>query len=261
MNFCTLASSSSGNCTLVSHGDTYILIDAGISMRRTVKALGGLDIKPEQLSGILVTHEHSDHICGLKMLLKYYDIPVYTSRIIGDDLCAVIPEIEKNLCIFNPSESFELGQVGVRSYHTPHDVPESLGYRLEAGGRTLAFATDLGIVTQEVYDGIKGADAAIVEANHDVEMLRTGPYPYHLKARILSEHGHLSNDLSGELCSALAEGGTRKIVLAHLSKKNNTPQIAYHTVSDALYEKGAQEAGDVLLAVAPADQPGKLYTV
>jgi phosphoribosyl 1,2-cyclic phosphodiesterase len=136
-----------------------------------------------------------------------------------------------------------------------------VGYRITDGKSVFAYATDLGTVTQEVYANIQGADAIVAEANHDLEMLKNGPYPYPLKKRILSDHGHLSNALSGKLCAALGESGTKKILLAHLSKHNNTPELAYHTVSETMESKGVGVGRDVTLHVAPADWASALYTV
>jgi len=148
--------------------------------------------------------------------------------------------------------------MGVTSLRTPHDTPESVGYRLTAAGKTLAFATDCGCLTRELVEGTAGADIAVIEANHDVEMLINGSYPEYLKRRILSQRGHLSNDDCGRLAVILGQGGTRRLVLAHLSRENNTPQAALRTVSDALRQAGAQP-GDVEVGLAPPDDPGALY--
>lgn len=261
MKFCTLASSSSGNSTLVSAGKTNILIDAGISMRRITAALGQLGLCPTDLTGILVTHEHTDHVCGLKMLTKHYGIPVYTGRVVAEDLVQMLPELADVITPFTAGVDFALGDLEIHSFHTPHDVPESVGYRITDGKSVFAYATDLGTVTQEVYANIQGADAIVAEANHDLEMLKNGPYPYPLKKRILSDHGHLSNALSGKFCAALGESGTKKILLAHLSKHNNTPELAYHTVSETMESKGVGVGRDVTLHVAPADWASALYTV
>ena len=257
MRIRTLASASAGNCTVVSQGDTHILIDCGISMCRIRAALRELDLTPEDLSGIVMTHEHSDHTCGLRMMTKYYRIPVFASRITGEDLCRAAPELCEHVTLFEAGSCLCVGELAVTSFRTLHDTPESVGYRIEGGGKTLAFATDLGCVTGEVLRGISGADLAILEANHDVEMLRTGPYPYPLKQRILSDHGHLSNDDAAGLARAAAQAGARQIVLAHLSEENNTPRLARETVSAALRELGA----DVCLAVAPARCAGEVYII
>ena len=257
MRIRTLASSSSGNCTLVSQDDTHILIDCGISMRRVTEALRALDLTPGDLSGIVMTHAHADHICGLKMMAKYHAARVFATRITGEILCEATPELEKCMTLFDASGAIRIGPLEIRSFRTMHDAPESVGYRIEGGGKSLLFATDLGCVTREVAEAARGVDMAVIEANHDVELLRTGPYPYPLKRRILSDRGHLSNDASAALARAIADGGARRIVLAHLSEQNNMPRLARDTVSAALRELGAETE----LAVAPARCAGEVYII
>jgi phosphoribosyl 1,2-cyclic phosphodiesterase len=160
---------------------------------------------------------------------------------------------------FEAGTEFVLGEISVTSFLTPHDTPESVGYRFFDGKRSLVFVTDIGCVTRTVLDAVLGADMAVIEANHDLVMLKNGPYPAYLKRRILSEHGHLSNDDSGRLATRLAETGTRRIVLAHLSKENNTPRLAFDTVGGALKSRGAVVGGDVELETAPADTMGRIY--
>ena len=260
MQICTLASSSSGNCCLVSNGDTHVLIDAGISMRRITKSLADLGLCPRDLAGILVTHEHSDHISGIKMMVKYHSVPIMVSKGVGSELCKIVPETQQHLKVFEVGKCFQLGSIEVNSFYTPHDTPESVGYRLCGDNKTISFATDIGCVTREIFDMVSGSDVAVIEANHDVQMLKNGAYPVFLKRRILSDHGHLSNDDSGTLAVRIAEAGTRKIILAHLSRENNTPRIAYDTVSCAFKEAGAVVGGDVELSVAPASEMGNTYT-
>lgn len=258
MKLCTLASSSSGNCALVSHGRTHVLIDAGISLRRITKSLKALEVSPKELTAVLVTHEHTDHISGLRMLTKHHFVPIFAPEKVAQALLRAMPEAEPLIRRILPGAGFELGEMGVTSFRTPHDTPESVGYRLTAAGKTLAFATDCGCLTRELVEGTAGADIAVIEANHDVEMLINGSYPEYLKRRILSQRGHLSNDDCGRLAVILGQGGTRRLVLAHLSRENNTPQAALRTVSDALRQAGAQP-GDVEVGLAPPDDPGALY--
>ena len=261
LELCTLASGSSGNCLLVSDGHTHILVDAGISARRITKSLRELGLDPRELSGILITHEHSDHISGLATLTKQLSLPVYTSRGTALQLCYRIAFLEDVIHTFRPGESFDVGGLGVESFPTPHDTVESVGYAVTGCGRKAAVATDLGYVTQEVWDGVQGADLLVAEANHEVEWVQSGPYPYFLKQRILGERGHLSNDAGAALaCSAVA-GGAHTVVLAHLSAENNTPARAYDTVCAALERAGAAVGGDVVLEVAPRSELGKRYAV
>ena len=261
MKICTLASSSSGNCTLVSQGSTHILIDAGISLRRITASLRQFGISPDELQGVLITHEHSDHISGIKMLVKYHKIPVLAPLGVAEALCGTLPEARDAITWFQAGTEFVLGEIAVRSFLTPHDTPESVGYRFDTDRSSLVFATDTGCVTQTILDAALGAHMAVIEANHDIRMLKCGSYPMYLKRRILSERGHLSNDDSGRLAVRLAASGTRKIVLAHLSRENNTPRLAYDTVGGALQREGAAVGVDIELETAPADCLGRVYIV
>lgn len=261
MKICTLASSSSGNCTIVSNGQTHILIDAGISLRRITKCLGSLGLSPGDLTGVLVTHEHSDHINGLKMLIKYHKTPVFAPAGAGKGLCQALPESSGCLSFFQAGSELVFGDLTVKSFKTPHDTPESVGYRFDSGQSVFVFATDLGCVTPAILEAVRGADMALIEANHDVDMLKNGMYPYYLKRRILSERGHLSNKDSGYLAARLTESGTKRIVLAHLSKENNTPALARDTVCSSLTCIGAVAGRDMELAVAPADELGDMYII
>lgn len=259
MKICTLASSSSGNCALISQGSTHLLVDAGISLRRITASLRNFGLSPDDLQGVLITHEHSDHISGIRMLVKHHRIPIYAPLGVAESLCGIVPEVRDSISWFYAGTEFILGEIAVRSFLTPHDTPESVGYRFETDKSSLVFVTDIGCVTPLVLETALGANMAVIEANHDIRMLKTGSYPPHLKRRILSERGHLSNDDCGALASRLAASGTKKIVLAHLSKENNTPSLAWRTVGDALERQGAVIGCDLELDTAPADTTGKLY--
>ena len=233
MKLNVFASGSGGNCLCLSSGGCHILIDAGISMRRTESALLTMGLEPNDISGVLITHEHSDHISGLKMLIKHYELPVYAPHTIANRLRGMLPEIEPCLHIIPVGQAFGLGSFLVRAFHTPHDTDESVGYRVEGGG-SFALATDMGHVTQEVLEALTGADTVLIEANHDVAMLSYGNYPIYLKRRILSGRGHLSNDSCAKLAHYLCEHGTRQIILGHLSRENNRPDLALSAVRSQL---------------------------
>lgn len=253
----TLASGSSGNCLLLSAGDTHILVDAGISCRRICKSLGALGVAPSSLSGVLITHEHSDHISGLATLTKQFALPVYTSPGTGRQLCYRIAALEDLLHTCAPGGSFTVGGLDVETFPTLHDAAEPMGYAISDGSRKAAVVTDLGVVTEAVSAGMCGADLVVVEANHDVECVQSGPYPYYLKARILGDHGHLSNEAGGALAKSAVAGGAHTVVLAHLSAENNTPERARIAVGAAL----AACDRPVNLAVAPRSEAGPTYTV
>lgn len=249
MHIVTFASGSSGNCTLVRYEQTNILIDAGISMKRIRANLACLGLVPGDIDGVLITHEHSDHVSGLKTMTRQYRIPIYAPRTVANHLRWSVPEVTECLSDFTAGTAFELGSVLVDSFHTSHDTPESVGYRL-TGDIRFALCTDLGCVTDEVYRGIEGASAVIIESNHDEEMLRYGPYPAYLKRRILSDSGHLSNSCCSGVMPDLVRSGARRLVLGHLSRENNTPEAARQAVLDSLTGAGLNPGIDFLLSVA-----------
>ena len=246
MRITVFASGSSGNCLLVESGNTRLLIDAGISVRRITKSLSHLCLTWRDIDGVLITHEHSDHISGLKMLLKYYALPLYAPHTVAARLCGMLPDAVDCMHVIPVGESFRVGSLQVRAFHTPHDTDESVGYRVEGEG-CFAMATDMGHVSQEVVEGLLGADIALIESNHDLEMLRNGGYPFYLKRRILSARGHLSNADCALLARQLAESGTGEIVLGHLSRENNRPELALRETAAAL------EGLETRLCCAPAD--------
>ncbi len=247
MRICTFASGSRGNCTLVSVNGRNFLIDAGISMRRICTGLSAFSLKPQDISAVLITHHHSDHISGLGMLTKHYEVPVYAPRSTARHLLMSMNCPAHMLSVLPVGQSLVFDDVKVSSFATSHDTEESVGYRIE-GSCTFALATDTGVVTDDIFVGLRGADAVIIESNHDVDMLRYGNYPYSLKQRILSPRGHLSNDSCAELAALLAARGTEYIILGHLSRENNTPAKAFSTVSSAL------EGSSAKLYVAPESE-------
>lgn len=259
MEICTLASGSSGNCTLLRSGDTAVLIDAGISLRRIKTALSELGLHIEDVAGVVITHEHSDHIAALKMLARYTSVPIFVPSGAAPGIRAAVPETEESLALFTAGEDIVIGQFVIKSFRTPHDAPESVGYRFEDGESTFALCTDLGCVTRTVFDGVTGADTVIIEANHDEDMLKNGRYPAYLKRRILSDSGHLSNAASGEFAAALAETGTRRIILGHLSHENNLPGLALRAVGSALSAAGFCPGRDIELYAAPRSTMGDVY--
>ncbi|MGI6173285.1 MAG: MBL fold metallo-hydrolase [Christensenellales bacterium] len=238
-----LFSGSKGNATLLSLRGTRLLIDAGVSCRSLVARLAEANVAPETLSAVLVTHEHTDHIKGVGTFSRRYDLPVFategTWNAMRDYLGDIAPE---NVRVIRAGEDFYIDRVGVLPFEIPHDAAEPVGYALASGGAKLCVATDLGCVRDSWVRQIEGADAVLLEANHDVEMLKCGRYPFALKRRILGRHGHLSNVDAGSVAARLAENGVRRIILGHLSEENNFPELAFRTVQDALDDAGAAEA-------------------
>ena len=222
----TLASGSSGNCTVVSDGRVHILIDAGISARRICCGLRELGIEPQELAAILVTHEHSDHISGLPVLCKQLNVELYATEPTARQICCRTAVPEERFRVFEPGDRFLLGGLTVGSFATSHDCACPVGYSVTDGERKLTLCTDTGVVTRQVLEGVRGAHLLIGEFNYDPDMLRAGPYPPYLKERILSDRGHLPNETGAKLAAWAAGQGTEKVVLAHLSKENNLPGMA-----------------------------------
>ncbi|HBI64873.1 MAG TPA: hypothetical protein DDX51_07150 [Clostridiales bacterium] len=241
----SVASGSSGNCAVWRAGSTSLLIDLGVSVRALGSALREIDMKIEDLSAVLLTHEHADHIKGLATFVKKYDIPVYATFGTAAAILQKLPQAEKNLCLFAGGEQFEIGGLSVRSMPIPHDAAEPVAYRIDGGGHQLGYVTDVGFLPERIQDAICGCDTVVLESNHDVEMLRTGPYPMYLKQRIRGKYGHLSNEDCARGAVAAAQAGTKHVVLAHLSDKNNSPLTALRCTQQAL------DGMDCELYVAP----------
>ena len=247
MRIVTFASGSTGNCYLVSDGGVNVLIDAGISARRIVQGLGVLGLAPQDVCGVLITHEHSDHISGLPVLVKRTGMRIFAPSELGEVLKRVKPELSESIDYIPPDGGLCVGDVRITAFPTPHDASASFGYRIE-GSEVFAFATDTGHISDELLQGLQGADTVVIEANHDKVMLKNGPYPPFLKQRVLSKHGHLSNDDCAKLACLLADSGTRQIILGHLSQQNNTPEAAETAVSEALSGR------NVKIYTAPANK-------
>lgn len=250
--FCPLFSGSSGNCLYVGNADGGLLIDAGVSARRIEQALLARDIAPSSIRAILVTHEHTDHTAGLRVLQKRYGMPIFCSEGTRNGLLESGAITDKTDC--RPLREAVLDDFEITAFATSHDCRESNGFRIELrDGRSVGIATDLGVVTDAVRDGIVGCDLIHIESNHDVRMLENGSYPYVLKRRILSSHGHLSNEACADELPALLERGTTRIFLGHLSRENNMPALAHATALSVLQAQGAVEYRDFILQVAPPE--------
>ena len=253
--FCTLASGSSGNAALLSDGDTHILIDMGISCRRITQALGQLGISAEELSAVLITHEHTDHIAGLATYVKKYETPIVTTSVTARQLVYRIAGIEPRLRCVEWGETYEVGSVRITILPTSHDCSGSCAFRIETSCGAVGYITDTGYIPGETAGALLGTELLLLESNHDVEMLRSGPYPYHLKQRVLGMKGHLSNEVAATFALDSAKAGTKTIILAHLSAENNTPQVALNTVGRWLEAAGFE--GD--LSVAPRQEISRIF--
>jgi len=252
--FCSLFSGSKGNATLVRFGRTQLLVDAGVSCRALENALREQGVHPGDLRAVLITHEHSDHIRGLPLFAKKYGLSVYASY-------GTWAAMEKQVLLeprqrmeFEPEQDFYIDNVNVLPFLIPHDTPMPVGYCLEALGKKVCFATDLGHTTSAILDRAAGSDVLLLEANHDVELLKKGPYPYALKKRILGKYGHLSNDACAGALERVLPTGVKRVFLGHLSQENNRPALALEAARRTAAALGAEEDGDVFLRLTYQDR-------
>ncbi len=240
MKVCSIASGSSGNCLYIGDKDTNILIDAGISRKKIVDGLGKIGINPRQIDGILITHEHIDHIRGINMMVKMFDIPVYAT---GSTLDYIRTKDQQGVISMNhlyevhPDKCIALKNMEIMPFSISHDAADPVCYTVYSGGHKVGVATDLGIYNEYTVDHLLGSELLVLEANHDISMLEAGRYPYNLKRRILGKKGHLSNDDSGRLLCRLLNKGLKYTFLAHLSKENNYPALAYQAVKCQIWEE------------------------
>lgn len=246
-----LFSGSSGNSYYIGSKDCGILLDIGRSRKQIVDKLADFGISENAVKAIFITHEHIDHVKGLRVFCDKTKVPMFATR-------GTIKSLEKSgdidgkFPVYTMDNGIEVAGMKINSFATSHDCAESCGYRVQTDdGKVLALATDLGYISSLVEEGIYGADMLIIESNHDVGMLKNGPYPYQLKKRILSEIGHLSNDTCSEFLPKMIERGTRRFLLAHISSENNTPDIAFQSSLCELTMRGYKEAIDFTLQVAP----------
>ena len=233
MRMCSIASGSSGNCIYVGTEATHLLVDVGISCKKTLEGLNQLGLTGKDIDGILITHEHSDHVGGLGILSRQFGIPIYATA-------GTIEAIKKNrslgqidsslFCEIAADEKKILKDITVNPMRISHDAAQPVAYRFQYGSRRMAVVTDLGTYDAYTVESLKGMDVLMLEANHDINMLQVGPYPYYLKQRILGKKGHLSNELSGKLLGSLLHDHFKTVFLGHLSKENNLAELAYETV-------------------------------
>ncbi|WP_090737534.1 MBL fold metallo-hydrolase [Paenibacillus sp. Mc5Re-14] len=239
ISFTVLSSGSTGNATVVRNEDTTLLIDAGLSAKRIDELLKERDLSGEELDGILVTHEHSDHVKGLGAMARKYNLPIYANEKTWFAISKAVGQIaDDNRRILETGATREFESLRVESFGISHDAAEPVGYSFYDGAEKLSVATDLGYVSDKVKQAISDADVLVLEANHDVEMLRMGRYPWNIKRRILSDIGHLSNEMAGAILSELLTGRTKRTYLAHLSRDHNMMELAKMTVRDAMEDRG-----------------------
>ena len=265
MRLCSIASGSSGNCIYVGDAQTHLLVDTGISKKRIEEGLAKLEIKGDELEGILITHEHVDHIQGLGVFSRKYEIPIYATpgtiagirnyKKLGNLPDGLLHEVEVD-------QPFSLGTLNIDPFAISHDANEPSGYRIDNGKKAVAVATDLGIYDDYTVEHLKDLNAVVLEANHDIRMLQVGKYPYYLKQRILGDRGHLSNENAGRLLCRLLHDNMKAIFLGHLSRENNYEELAYETVcSEVTLGDNPYKSRDFKIQVAKRDCISEVITV
>ncbi len=255
---CTLASGSKGNCTYIKSGDTSLIIDQGLTVRELGirAATRGIDLST--VGAVLVTHEHTDHVKGVAQFSKEYGAKVYMPLTCFETLRSRGETITGYEYVDGFETGFDVGDIHVEPFRLPHDARYTVGYRLTDGKNDVAVATDLGFVSDNTLARLCGCKAVIVESNHDKLMLEKGRYPYPLKVRIASKNGHLSNADSAAIASQLVASGAERILLAHLSEDNNTPELAFEATKEELEKHGIKEGEDVVLDVAYQYRPSEI---
>lgn len=264
MNLCSIASGSSGNCIYIGSQDTNILMDVGISAKRIEQGLTSIGVNPAELDGILISHEHSDHVSGLGVMARRYQIPIYATVETINAILRIksVGRISEELFrIIEPDVSFLIKDIEVNPFAISHDASNPVCYTFVHDGHKMGVATDLGKYDDYIVSSLSGCEALLLEANHDIHMLQVGSYPYVLKRRILGDRGHLSNDNSGRLICELFHDNLRHIILGHLSKENNYPDLAYETVKYEIEQSNGSIMETCSVFVANRDLPSKLVTI
>ena len=259
--FCSLFSGSSGNCLLVESENSKVLIDAGGSAKKIVEALSLIGVKPEDLKAIVVTHEHSDHVKSLGTLSKKFNIPVFANI----ETWNAMPEqkekiLTENQKTFTVNKDFEIEDLKFCPFNIPHDAANPCGFNIYHDNKKISIATDLGHITSEIMEHLAKSSFALLESNYDLNVLKCSRYPYTLKQRIAGPLGHLSNETSGKVISKLVDTGLNNVLLGHLSKENNFPELAYKTVAEEVLT-GRNNESDIHIAVARRDSISKVIEI
>lgn len=259
MRVCTLASSSSGNSILINGDNTKILVDLGLKLADILQKLKALNIEPSEINAILLTHDHTDHICGIGPFIRKYKTKLYVHNKAYFSALKKLGRVEPQLVIPFYDEPFEVGEFKVSAFCLPHDA-FCVGYNIEKDDKKISIATDFGHTTTNIVKNLYNSRLVILESNHDEKMLIKNPnYSGLLKSRILSKNGHLSNVCAAKIICELAQNNVKQVILAHLSEENNTPELAYSTVCEYLQAVNLREGKDINIDVASKDKIGTIY--
>lgn len=262
IKFCSLSSGSSGNCQYIETENTRIIVDGGFSGKKMESLLSSIGVCASSLDGILVTHEHIDHIRGVGVFSRRYDLPIYANANTWIGMEKTIGEIkEKNIKVFTSEEYLNIKDITVQPINIFHDALEPVGYIFFYNNIKISIITDTGMVNDNMKSKIKGSNLYLMESNHDVAMLKEGSYPWPLKQRILSTKGHLSNDDCGRILGDLVSGNGEIVLLGHLSQDNNLPELAYETVKRFILEQGIDANKDIVLDLTYRDKVTKVYDI
>ena len=265
MRMCSIASGSSGNCIYAGSESTHLLIDTGISGKRTEKGLAGLNLSMRDIDGIFITHEHADHIQGLGVLSRKYQIPIYCTEgtkrgILTDGRIGAVDEALFQ--VVEPDRKYSVKDMVVMPIRISHDAAEPVAYKISHGKQKGAVVTDLGVYDDYIVEHLRDMDILFLEANHDVNMLEVGPYPYPLKRRIMGARGHLSNETSGKLLCRILHDRLKCVLLGHLSKENNYEELAYETVKlEVSFGDNPYRGEDIPMMVAKRDTVSEIITL
>lgn len=256
--FCNLYSGSSGNCSFVETDNTKLLIDCGVSSKKVEEALNSVHVNISDINGILISHEHSDHIKGLATICKKYNLPIYANNSTFTNINQNIPD--DNKIRFKSNEKFEIGDIKIYPFSIPHDAAEPCGFNLYNSNKKLTIATDIGHIDNKILHNLDESDFLLLESNYEPNMLKCSRYPYLLKKRILGPNGHLSNEEAGLAITQLVRSGLKNIMLGHLSDQNNFPELAYQTVMTSIISKNV-DVDKLKLQIADRYKPNNIIEV
>lgn len=260
LKFCSLYSGSSGNCQYIKSENATIIVDAGLSAKRIQQGISNIGEDPKKIDAIFITHEHIDHIQGAGIMSRRLDIPIYANEETWEAMSPCIGDVkDHNIKILNGST--QIGDLLIKSFDISHDAAHPVGYNIVYENKKISLVTDTGCANETIINSIMDSDLLLIESNHDEDLVLIGPYPWSLKRRVLSEFGHMSNDMAGNLIKSVVKKGTEIVLLGHLSKENNFPELAYKTVESILIENSIEVNPGICLDLTYRDKSSKVYEI